>query len=141
SHPEKAAETLAAWVQWLKTDRRANGKVGLVGWSFGAEWAFRTAIAAPVDATVLYVGLILPSPKEVAQLHGPLLGHFAESDPSSRNERCVLQSTLAKAGKSLAAYWYAGDHYFAFSNRPSYDKALADTAWTRTIEFLRANLG
>ena len=37
SNPAMAAETIAAWIKWLKADRRTNGKVGVVGYSFGAR--------------------------------------------------------------------------------------------------------
>lgn len=58
SNPAKAAETIAAWIEWLKADRRTNGKVGVVGWSFGARWALEASINTPVEATVVYVGLV-----------------------------------------------------------------------------------
>jgi len=56
----KTKETIAAWLAWLKADSRCNGKVGAVGWSFGAEWALEASMQTPVDATVLYVGLAYP---------------------------------------------------------------------------------
>jgi dienelactone hydrolase len=52
----------------------------------------------------------------------------------------MFESMMTKAGKSLETHWYAGDHYFPFPSRPSYDKELAAAAWTRTVEFLRVNL-
>src|SRR5262245_4332286 len=39
SHWDKAEETVAAWLASLKADNTCNGKIGVVGWSFGAEWA------------------------------------------------------------------------------------------------------
>jgi carboxymethylenebutenolidase len=45
SNPAKAAETIIAWIEWLKADRRTNGKVGVVGLSFGARWALEVWLA------------------------------------------------------------------------------------------------
>ena len=71
SNPAKTAETIAAWIEWLKADRRTNGKVGVVGYSFGARWALEASINTPVEATVAYVGLIDRGAKGLALLKGP----------------------------------------------------------------------
>jgi carboxymethylenebutenolidase len=139
SNPENAIETIAGWIAWLKSDRRSNGKVGIVGWSFGAGWALEASIATPVEATVLYVGLSYPGAKRLARLKGPVLAHLGERDHSI-GELKMFEKTMAEARKPVQAHWYAGDHFFPFPTRPSYDKDLADTAWTRTVDFLRANL-
>jgi carboxymethylenebutenolidase len=138
-NPDKAAETIAAWIEWLKADPQTNGKVGVVGWSFGAAWALEASIATPVEATVVYVGLIYPGATRLAGLKGPVLVHLAERDEFGQGHLKMFESMMTKAGKSLETHWYAGDHYFPFRSRPSYDKELA-AAWTRTVEFLRVNL-
>lgn len=140
SHPDRAAETIAAWIGWLKAEPRTNGKVAIVGWSFGAGWALEASIATPVDATVVYVGLVYPGATRLARLKGPVLVHLAERDDFGQGQLKMFESMMTKAGKSLEAHWYAGDHYFPFPTRPSYDKELAAAAWTRTVEFLRVNL-
>jgi carboxymethylenebutenolidase len=141
SNPAKAAETIAAWIEWLKADRRTNGKVGVVGWSFGARWALEASINTPVAATVVYVGLVQRGAKDLARLKGPVMLHLAERDDDvSKPDVKWFEKTMAEAGKSVEVHWYPGDHYFPFPNVPSYDKELADAAWTRTIQFLHTNL-
>ncbi len=133
-------ETLVAWIEWLKGDGRTNGKVGIVGWSFGAKWALKASLAAPVEATVMYVSVTWPR-DELTRLKGPVLGHFGERDPSTSKSLVeMFEARMKEAGKSAEVHWYAGDHYFPFPPLPSYDKKLADTAWTRTVDFFRANL-
>ena len=54
--PNKATQTLVAWINWLKQDKRSTGKIATVGWCFGGGWSLNASIAAPVDATVIYYG-------------------------------------------------------------------------------------
>lgn len=138
-NPAQAAETISTWIDWLKVDSRTSGKVGVIGWSFGAPWALEASIDSPVDATVLYVSLAYPGPTRLALLKGPVLVHLGERDHSI-GELKMFEKMMAEAGKSMEAHWYAGNHYFPFPPYPGYDKALADTAWTRTVDFFRANL-
>jgi carboxymethylenebutenolidase len=97
-------------------------------------------MAAPVEATVIYVGVGFPG-VEIARIQGRVLGHFGErdTDPSKRVVE-TFERTMQEAGKSFEAHWYAGDHYFSLPSYPSYDKELADAAWARTVQFLRVNL-
>ena len=53
SNPGFVTETLVTWVDWLRREPRTNGKVGIVGWSFGAWWALKASMATPADATIL----------------------------------------------------------------------------------------
>jgi carboxymethylenebutenolidase len=141
SNPAKAAETIAAWIEWLKADRRTNGKVGVVGYSFGARWALEASINTPVEATVVYVGLIDRGAKGLALLKGPVMLHLAERDTDvSKSDVEWFENTMTEAGKSVVVNWYPSDHYFPFPSYPSYDKKLADAAWARSTKFLHTNL-
>lgn len=137
----KTTETISAWIEWLKADPRTNGKVGVVGWSFGAGWALEASMTTPVEATVVYVGLRFPAATRLARLKGPLMAHLAEQDNEvTKSNSVTFENIMADAGKSVEVHWYPGDHYFPFPPRPSYDKDQADLAWTRTVQFFRANL-
>ena len=141
SNPAKTAETIAAWIEWLKADRRTNGKVGVVGWSFSARWALEASINTPVEATVIYVGLVHRGVKDLARLKGPVMLHLAELDHDvSKSGLELFEDTMAEAGKSVQVHWYPGTHYFPFPTRPSYDKELAAAAWARTTQFFHTNL-
>lgn len=139
----KTTETLLSWIAWLKINPRTNGKVGIVGYSFGAEWALRASIATPVEATVLYYGVIHPDTKELARLAGPALGQFAERDSFPGMQMSSvgrLEREFEEAGRSIDVRWYDAQHAFANPEIPTYDKAAAEAAWSVTIDFLRAHL-
>jgi carboxymethylenebutenolidase len=140
SNPAKAAETISAWIKWLEADPRTTGNVGIVGWSFGAPWALEAAIESPIGATVLYVGLTYPGATRLALLKGPVLVHLAERDYIDQGHLKMFENMMTEAGKPFEAYWYPGDHFFAFPTYPTYDKKSAETAWSRTVAFLRSNL-
>jgi carboxymethylenebutenolidase len=139
--PAKAIETLSVWVRWLKKDSRSTGKVGTVGWCFGGGWSLNASIANPVDATVIYYGYLERSADDLKGLKGPVLGHFAEQDQWI-NKAMVdgFEARMKQAGKSLEDYRYSANHAFANPTGQNYDKEDAQTAWRRTLAFLRKNL-
>lgn len=140
--PGVATETLVAWIGWLRKDPRGTGKVATIGWCFGGGWSLNASLAAPVDATVIYYGNVARSAAELAPLKGPVLGHFAERDqwidkPMVEGFRKAMQ----EAGKTATIYEYSADHAFANPTGSNYDREDAQTAWMRTLDFLRRNLG
>lgn len=140
--PEQATETLAGWIGWLKADSRGTGKVATVGWCFGGAWSLNASIAAPVDATVIYYGRVERSPEDLAKLEGPVLGHFAEQDEWINREMVAgFEKNMGLAGKTLEVHWYDADHAFANPTGDNYRKPEAELAWSRTLAFLRQNLG
>ena len=52
-NPTVATETLKIWVQRLRENARAGGKVTTIGWCFGGGWSLNASLAAPVDAQLL----------------------------------------------------------------------------------------
>jgi len=140
--------SLADCVHWLRSDPRTNGRVGIVGWSFGAWWALRASIAAPTDATVLFYGLrsgASTAPEmetaELARLKGPLLAHFGAFDSSIPREQVDrFQRDLNAAGRSIEIDWHSADHGFANPTLDGYDQGAAAAAWRRTVEFLHTSL-
>jgi carboxymethylenebutenolidase len=139
--PAKTIETLGVWVGWLKADGRSSGKVGTIGWCFGGGWSLNTAIATPVDATVIYYGRVDRSPDDLKGLEGPVLGQFAEEDKFIDKPMVeAFEANMHRAGKPLELHWYSADHAFANPTGQNYDKEDAQTAWGRTLEFLRKNL-
>ncbi len=140
--PNKATQTLVAWINWLKHDPRSTGKVATVGWCFGGGWSLNASIAAPVDATVIFYGQVTRPAADLAKLKGPVLGHFAEKDKWIDHKMVAgFEAEMKKAGKPLTEYWYPADHAFVDPTGQSYDKESTQLAWGRTLAFLRANLG
>jgi carboxymethylenebutenolidase len=139
--PAKAIETLDVWVAWLKKDSRSTGKVGTVGWCFGGGWSLNASIANPVDATVIYYGDLERSADDLKGLKGPVLGHFADQDQWINKQMVEgFEAKMKQDGKPLEVHWYTANHAFANPTGQNYDKEDAQTAWKRTLNFLRKNL-
>jgi Dienelactone hydrolase and related enzymes len=140
--PAVALDQLTAGIDWLRQDARCSGKVGTVGWCFGGGWSLRASTAAPVEATVVYYGDVTVPTTQLAQLQGPVIGHFATRDQWI-NKAMVdgFQRAMDEAGKSLTVYWYDADHAFANPTGARYDAKDAQLAWERTQAFFHANLG
>ena len=139
---DRTMETVVSWVDWLKRDQRTTGKVGAIGFSFGAACVLEAAMRTQIDAAVLYYGVADASAADFAKIKGPLLGHFAESDDLLAAGMVKRLEVKAKeAGLSPEIHWYAAEHSFANPELPGYDEPAAMLAWERTVKFLQASLG
>ena len=102
-----------------------------------------SAIATPVDATVIYYGRVTHNAEDLKALSGPVLGHFGTLDENI-NKAMVggFEESMKEAGKAdeLTVYWYEADHAFANPTGARYDADDAKLAWERTQDFLKANL-
>ena len=136
-----ASDTVASWVRWLGAHAGATGKVGAVGWCFGGGWSLNAAIAAPVDAAVVYYGNVAKSRDQLSALAGPVLGHFATRDKWINRAMVEgFEAEMAGASKSVENHWYDADHAFANPTSARYDEADAALAWHRTLAFFEAHL-
>ena len=141
--PAAATEALTTWVKWAKEPGRSTGKVGVMGWCFGGGWALNTALATPVDATVIYYGNVAKTADQLKPLQGQVLGQFASQDKSITKDMVDgFVAAMKEAGKQdqLTVYWYDADHAFANPTGARYDALDADLAWQRTSDFLAQNL-
>jgi carboxymethylenebutenolidase len=145
----QAAKDMSGAIDHLRASDRVRGDgVGVVGFCMGGGLAMMLAVQRPdaVKAVVPFYGII---PWEAAQpdwsqLEAPMLGHFAELDEFfSPDKAGELEATLHGLGKEVDFHHYAGVHHAFFNDTRSevYDHDAASTAWTRTLEFLRAKLG
>ena len=69
--------------------------------------------------------------------------HREVADPDVLEEAQALESELRDAGVDVSFQYYegAGHAFFNDTNRlGTYDAELAQTSWTRTVEFLRSAL-
>ena len=78
---------------------------------------------------------------DLTALRGPVLGHYATRDQwINRDMVGGFETAMAEAGKPVTSHWYEADHGFANPTGSRYDKADAQLAWRRTLEFFAANL-
>jgi carboxymethylenebutenolidase len=132
----------ASVVTVAKTMEAASGKVGAVGFCWGGGLVNRLSCAAPdLDAAVIYYG-IQPALDQVVTIRSALLFHYAGLDERVNAGKADYETALKNAGKPFTSYTYDGVNH-AFNNDTAearYDKAAADLAWTRSLEFLEKRL-
>jgi carboxymethylenebutenolidase len=137
----KLLEDFIAAFETLNARADCSGKVGVVGFCYGGGVANAMAVRLPnLAAAVPFYGAQPPA-EDVAKIRAPLLLHYAGLDQRIDKGWPAYEAALKKHGKRYTAYFYADvNHGFHNDTTPRYDKAAADLAWSRTIEFFKANL-
>jgi carboxymethylenebutenolidase len=135
------AAAIAA-IGFMDKHPESTGKVGAVGFCYGGGVVNQMAVNANLDAAVSYYGMQLPA-AEVPNIHAALLLHYAENDPRINAGIDAYEAALKANNKKYAKHIYPGTQH-AFNNdlgAARYNKAAADLAWQRTLEFFREHLG
>jgi len=140
---ERALANIAAAYKYLSAAADAP-KVGVIGWCLGGQWSLRTALLLPddIDAAVIYYGTLVTDKDQLATLSMPILGLFAGNDPIvPRDSVDTFRKTMLQLGKPANVYIYEeAKHAFANPSGMAYDKAAAEDAWEKTLEFLATSL-
>ncbi|RDV12954.1 dienelactone hydrolase family protein [Pontibacter diazotrophicus] len=126
---------------YLRNHESCNGKVGVVGFCFGGWVANMMAVQVPdlAAAVPFYGGQ--PASEDVPKIEAPLLLHFAELDTRVNEGWPAYEAALKEHDKEYTAYMYANaNHGFHNDTTPRYDKAAAELAWQRTIDFFNEKL-
>ena len=121
---------------YLKNNPGCNGKVGVVGFCFGGGIANMMAVRIPdLAAAVPFYGS-QPDAADVPKIQAPLLLHYAGLDTRITSGWPAYEAALKANGKKYEAFIYDNvNHGFHNDTTPRYDKAAADLAWKRTIDF------
>lgn len=129
-------------VEYLRGHPAANGKVGAVGFCWGGGVIGRLAVAEPsLNAGVVYYGAQPPA-EEVGKIQAPLLLHYAGMDERINAGIAGFEEALKFNKKTYTLHMYEGAQH-AFNNDTNearYNKAAAELAWGRTLDFFRQNL-
>jgi carboxymethylenebutenolidase len=119
-------------------------RIGVLGRSLGGGVALQAALTLPseIDAVVMYYGQIVTERERLAPLAMPILGHFAELDPSIPvRDIHLFRTTLTQLGKNAQILIHSDvDHAFASPSDTAYNAAAAADAWTTTLGFLAEHL-
>ena len=134
-------EDFIAAYEYLAKSKDCNGKVGVVGFCFGGWIANMMAARIPgLRAAVPFYGGQPPA-EEVPQIKSPLLIHYAALDTRVNQGWPAYETALKTNKKKYTMYRYENaNHGFHNDTTPRYDKAAAELAWGRTIEFFKKNL-
>ena len=141
----KAPDAIAygkAAVAFLKSRPDGNGKVGAIGFCWGGGAVNTLAVNEPnLNAGVAYYGG-QPKAEDVPKINAAMMMHYGGLDERINVGIPAYEGALKQAGKTYEIYVYEGANH-AFNNDTNaarYDKEAAETAWKRTVGFLKKNL-
>ncbi|MEJ6982007.1 dienelactone hydrolase family protein [Pedobacter sp. P351] len=138
---DEMLEDFIAAYDYLKSHKDCNGKIGVVGFCFGGGIANLMAVRIPglAAAVPFYGGQ--PPIQDVPKIKAPLLLHYAGLDTRVNEGWPAYEAALKENKKEYSAHMYANvNHGFHNDTTPRYDKAAAELAWKRTIDFFREKL-
>jgi len=137
----KGVQDLDASIETLRKQQGCSGKIGTVGFCLGGRLAYLTATRTKADAVVSYYGVMLTEHvKETVK--APLMLHIATEDEYVPKDQQAQVHAALKGNAKVTIHDYQGqDHAFARVGGKHYDKASADLARTRTLEFFKKHLG
>ncbi|MES1225734.1 MAG: dienelactone hydrolase family protein, partial [Bacteroidota bacterium] len=126
---------------YLTKYKDCNGKAGVVGFCFGGGIANQMAVRIPgLAAAVPFYGGQPPA-DDVPKIKAPLLLHYAGLDTRVNEGWPAYEAALKANNKNYTAYIYPNvNHGFNNDTTPRYDKAAAELAWQRTIDFFKEHL-
>lgn len=144
----KMTEDFVAAAQSLRSRPDATGRLGVTGFCFGGGIANTVAVRLGPDlaAAAPFYGAV-PMPADIAKIKAAVLVHHGALDTRLSGTWPAYQMALTAAGVPNEGHIYAGAvHGFNNDATPErYNKAAADQAWTRTIEwfnqYVRENTG
>ncbi|MEB0262226.1 MULTISPECIES: dienelactone hydrolase family protein [unclassified Mucilaginibacter] len=139
--PKEMQEDFIAAYEYLKNHKDCNGKIGVVGFCYGGGIANMMAVRVPeLAAAVPFYGA-QPAAADVPKIKAPLMLHYASLDTRITGGWPAYEAALKENGKKYQAFIYENvNHGFHNDTTPRYDKAAAELAWKRTIDFFTENL-
>ncbi len=130
--------------KYLTAHPRSNGKVAVTGFCLGGGIAIAAACTVSgITCGIPFYGLPIVDFQTFSEKTPPLLGHYAQVDGHVTPERvrAVHDKALA-AGAKFELHFYEGPHAFMRRADASvYHPASAELAWSRTLAFLKQQLG
>jgi len=136
------AEDLLCAVNYAKTLENLDGeKVGVTGFCLGGGLTYQLATMYPFGAAVPFYGAN-PKPLDaVAKINCPVFGVYAGEDLRINSGVPALVESMIAHKKTFQMKIYQGtQHAFFNENRPSYNKAAAEDAWTMALAFFNKYL-
>lgn len=135
---KKMAQDMAASGLWLKARADCTGKIGVTGFCYGGSISnlLATRLGADLSAAVPFYGG--PPPKEeIPKIKAAVLVHHGELDTRLAATWPAYDAALKEAGATHEGHIYPGAvHGFNCDATPErYNKAAADLAWQRTIDW------
>jgi carboxymethylenebutenolidase len=134
--PEQITADLNAVVDYCRSLKACNGKVCVVGFSWGGSQAFRLATnRKDLSAAFVFYGGG-PAPESMGAIQAPVYGFYAGTDTRINGGLPQTQEQMKTAGKFFEPVIYEGaTHGFMRSGEQpgatEADKKARDAAWTK----------
>ena len=143
---DEAAKEMSGAYDYLKAN--GSGKVGSVGFCLGGGLSLFISTLKPIDATVIYYGVLPGAQPDLTKIAGPVLGHYAETDGwCSPDAARALEQQIKDAGKQVEFHIYAGaGHAFMNTSDPiekaglKHNPEASKLSWDRTLAFYKQHL-
>ena len=134
----KMAQDLLAAARWLKARPDCSGKIAATGFCFGGTMANQLAVLLGPDlaAAAPYYGGA-PAAADVAKIKAAILIHHGGLDKTLVDAYPAQEAELKKNNVKYEGHIYPNSvHGFFNDATPErYNKAAAEQAWARTIEW------
>jgi carboxymethylenebutenolidase len=139
----KMSEDMVAAAMWLKSRSDCTGKIGATGFCYGGSTANMLAVRLGADlaaAVPFYGGP--PASEDIPKIKAAILVHHGELDTRLAATWPAYDQALSAAHVPHEGYIYSGAvHGFNCDATPErYNKAAADLAWQRTIDWFNKYL-
>jgi len=134
--PDQVTADLKAVVEYCRSLNTCNGKVCVVGFSWGGSQSFQLATnCKDLSAAFVFYGTG-PAPEAIPTIQAPVYGFYAGNDARVNASIPPTQEQMKAAGKFFEAVTYEGSaHGFMRSgeqpNAPEADKKARDAAWVK----------
>ena len=143
----EAVEDIVASHAHLLGMPECTGRIGAVGFCLGGGLAFAAATLSRVDgrgidAAVCYYGSAINDMiEQVSTLDCPTAFHYGSNDPFIPTEDINAVERAVSGRPDIEFFRYEAGHAFSNWDAPSmYNKAAADVAWSRTLDFFARHL-
>jgi carboxymethylenebutenolidase len=135
---KKMTEDMVASAMWLKSRADCTGKIAATGFCYGGGIANTLAVrlGADIAASAPFYGGP-PQKEDIGKIKAAIMVHHGELDTRLAGTWPAYAEGLKAAGAPHEGYIYPGAvHGFNCDATPErYNKAAADLAWQRTIDW------
>ena len=139
--PRERTSWLDAVGAWALDLPAADGRLGMVGFSWGGSAAFAYAVGRPeLDALVVFYGETPEAESDYARIDAPVLGLYGGDLPTAATVPRA-EAAMAAAGKPFETIVYDGATVFLKAQEGlDANRRATEDAWPRTLAFLRRHL-